>query len=106
MLFSKRPELFLPKLWHSYYSKSDGCNVWDLDNNKFTDMSFMGIGTNILGYNHPDVDNAVKEAVSMGNMTTLNCPEEVYLAEKLIELHPWAVWYVSQEVEVKQIKLL
>ena len=90
MLFSKRPELFLPKLWPSYYSKSDGCNVWDLDNNKFTDMSFMGIGTNILGYNHPEVDNAVKEVVSMGNMTTLNCPEEVYLAEKLIELHPWA----------------
>jgi glutamate-1-semialdehyde 2,1-aminomutase len=23
-------------------------------------------------------------------MSTLNCPEEVYLAEKLIELHPWA----------------
>ena len=23
-------------------------------------------------------------------MTTLNCPEEVYLAEKLIKLHPWA----------------
>ena len=23
-------------------------------------------------------------------MTTLNCPEEVSLAEKLIELHPWA----------------
>ena len=42
MLFCKRPELFLPKLWPSYYSKSDGCNVWDLDNNKFTDMSFMG----------------------------------------------------------------
>ena len=90
MLFSKRPELFLPKLWPAYYSKSDGCNVWDLDNNKFTDMSFMGIGTNILGYNHPEVDNAVKEVVRMGNMTTLNCPEEVYLAEKLIELHPWA----------------
>ena len=23
-------------------------------------------------------------------MSTLNCPEEVYLAEKLIELHPWS----------------
>ena len=65
MLFSKRPELFLPKLWPAYYSKSDGCNVWDLDNNKFTDMSFMGIGTNILGYNHPEVDNAVNEVIKM-----------------------------------------
>ena len=25
-------------------------------------------------------------------MTTLNCPEEVELADKLIELHPWLIW--------------
>ena len=23
-------------------------------------------------------------------MSSLNCPEEVYLAEKLIAIHPWA----------------
>ena len=46
-LLSKRPELFLPNLWPSYYSKK-------------------------------------------GNMSTLNCPEEVALAEKLVELHDWA----------------
>ena len=23
-------------------------------------------------------------------MSTLNCPEEVFLAEKLVEIHPWA----------------
>ena len=23
-------------------------------------------------------------------MSTLNCPEEVYLAERLIGIHPWA----------------
>jgi glutamate-1-semialdehyde 2,1-aminomutase len=50
----------------------------------------MGIGTNTLGYGHPDVDAAVVRAVQAGNMSTLNSPEEVYLAERLIELHPWA----------------
>ena len=40
-LLSKRPELFLPNLWPSYYSKAFGCHVWDLDNNKFIDMSHM-----------------------------------------------------------------
>jgi len=50
----------------------------------------MGVGTNILGYSHPEVDAAVHETVSKGNLSTLNAPEEVYLAEKLIELHPWA----------------
>lgn len=90
MLLSKRSEMFLPDKWPSYFSKSKGCTVWDLDGNKYIDMSIMGIGTNILGYGHPEVDEAVKNAVKDGNMSTLNAPEEVYLAEKLIELHPWA----------------
>ena len=90
MLLSKRAEMFLPDLWPTYFSKAKGCTVWDLEGNKFIDMSIMGIGTNILGYGHPEVDEAVKKTIEAGNMSTLNCPEEVYLAEKLIELHPWA----------------
>jgi len=90
MLLSKRPEMFLPEQWPSYFSKSKGCTVWDLDNNKYIDMSIMGIGTNILGYGHPEVDEAVIETVKNGNMSTFSCPEEVYLAEKLIDIHPWA----------------
>jgi glutamate-1-semialdehyde 2,1-aminomutase len=50
----------------------------------------MGVGTNILGYGHPEVDEAVQKIIQDGNMSTLNCPEEVYLAEKLVQLHPWA----------------
>jgi glutamate-1-semialdehyde 2,1-aminomutase len=90
MLLSKRPEMFLPDLWPSYFSKSKGCNVWDLNGKKYIDMSIMGIGTNILGYGHPEVDEAVHKTIDSGNMSTLNCPEEVYLAEKLIEINPWA----------------
>jgi len=30
------------------------------------------------------------ETINKGNMSTFNAPEEVYLAEKLIELHSWA----------------
>jgi glutamate-1-semialdehyde 2,1-aminomutase len=90
MLLSKRAEMFLPEQWPAYFSKAKGCKVWDLDNNEYTDMFIMGIGTNILGYGHPEVDEAVRETIAAGNMSTFNCPEEVYLAEKLIELHPWA----------------
>jgi len=90
MLLSKRPEMFLPDFWPSYYSKAKGCEIWDLDNNKFIDCSIMGIGTNTLGYGNNQVDNAVLESVKNGNMSTLNCPEEVFLAEKLIEINPWA----------------
>ena len=90
MLLSKRAEMFLPDQWPAYFSKAKGCKVWDLDGREYIDMSIMGIGTNILGYGHPEVDAAVQQTIVAGNMSTLNCPEEVYLAERLIELHPWA----------------
>lgn len=89
MLLSKRPEMFLPEKWPSYFSKAMGCRLWDLDDNEYLDMSIMGIGTNILGYGNERVDAEVRRVVNQGNMSTLNCPEEVYLAEKLVELHPW-----------------
>lgn len=90
MLLSKRAEMFLPEQWPAYFSRAKGCTVWDLDGNEYTDVSMMGIGTNILGYGHEEVDAAVRQTVAAGNMSTLNCPEEVALAEKLVELHPWA----------------
>jgi len=90
MFLSKRAEMFLPDQWPAYFSKANGCKVWDLDGNEYIDMSIMGIGTNILGYGHQEVDDAVRKTIDVGNMSTFNCPEEVYLAEKLIELHPWA----------------
>lgn len=90
MLLSKRPEMFLPEQWPTYFSKANGCSVWDLDNKHYTDVSIMGIGTNLLGYGHPKVDEAVSQCIKKGNMSTLNCPEEVLLAERLVELHPWS----------------
>ena len=90
MLLSKRAEMFLPEQWPAYFSKAKGCKVWDLDGNEYVDMSIMGIGTNILGYGNQEVDDAVLKTIDAGNMSTFNCPEEVYLAEKLIEIHPWA----------------
>ncbi len=53
-------------------------------------MSIMGIGTNTLGYGHEEVDSAVMDTIKKGNMSTFNCPEESFLAEKLVELNPWA----------------
>ena len=90
MLLSKRPEMFLPDNWPSYFSKAKGCKVWDLDGKEYTDMCIMGIGTNTLGYGNDEVDNAVLETVKKGNMSTFSCPEEVALAEKLVEINPWA----------------
>lgn len=89
-LLTKRPEMFLPEHWPAYYSKAKGCKVWDLDGKEYTDTSYMGIGANVLGYADEDVNKAVMQAVENGSMCTLNSPEEVELAELLLELHPWA----------------
>ncbi|MBL8502219.1 MAG: aminotransferase class III-fold pyridoxal phosphate-dependent enzyme [Rhodocyclaceae bacterium] len=89
-LLSKRPELFLPDLWPAYYSRAKGADVWDLDGKKFTDVSSSGISSCVLGFADPDIERAVIGAVQAGVMTTLNCPEEIELAELLIDLHPWA----------------
>jgi glutamate-1-semialdehyde 2,1-aminomutase len=89
-LLSKRPELFLPAGWPVYYSRSKGCYVWDLDGRRLTDMTTTGIGACLLGYADDDVNAAAKKAIDSGNMTTLNPPDEVDLAELLCKLHPWA----------------
>jgi glutamate-1-semialdehyde 2,1-aminomutase len=89
-LLSKRSEQLLPDQWPSYYSRAKGIEIWDLDDNKYLDMLSMGVGSCILGYADKDVNRAVLEAVNSGSMTTLNCPEEVELAEILLKLNSWA----------------
>lgn len=89
-LLSKRPDLFSLGVWPGYFSKSKGAEVWDLDGNKYVDMSIGGIGANVLGYCDEEVNAAVIRAVTDGNSSSLNCPEEVELAELLCEIHPWA----------------
>ena len=89
-LLSKRSELFLPKLWPSYYKKAKGCEIWDLDGNNYYDFAGMGVTACVLGYADDDVDKAVVHAISNGSMGTLNSYEEVQLAEKLVSFHPWS----------------
>ena len=37
VFLSKRPDLFLPIYWPTYYKKAKGCNIWDLNGKKFFD---------------------------------------------------------------------
>ncbi len=89
-LLSKRPDQFAPGVWPGYFSRAKGVEVWDLDGNRYIDMSIGGIGANVLGYADPDVDAAVMQAIAGGSSSSLNCPEDVLLAELLCTIHPWA----------------
>jgi glutamate-1-semialdehyde 2,1-aminomutase len=90
MLISKRPDRFSGDTWPTYFKKSKKIFVWDIFGKKYKDFSLMGVGTNILGYGNDEVNKEVKKVIQNGNMSTLNCYEEVMLAEKLISLHPWS----------------
>ena len=87
MLISKRPEMFAPGQWPAYFDTAKGCTITTKAGKKLLDTSLMGIGTNLLGYGDETVDNSVREVIQKGNMSTLNCFDEVELAEKLKEVH-------------------
>jgi glutamate-1-semialdehyde 2,1-aminomutase len=88
-LFSKRSELHLPDKWPAYFSKAKKTDVWDLKGNKHLDM-FCAVGTSILGYSNDKINSSILRNIKKGNMSTLNCPEEVYLSKQIIKHHSWA----------------
>ena len=48
------------------------------------------VGQSILGYTNSELNKYLKKIIDKGNMTSLNCPEEVELTKKLINIHKWA----------------
>ncbi len=87
-ILSKRPERYSGKIWPTYFKKAKGCEVWDLENNKFYDFAQMAIGASILGYSNEDLNKYIKKKIDLGITTTLNSFEEVDLAKKLLKLNP------------------
>jgi len=87
---SKNPSRFPVKNWPIYFHKSKGCKIWDLNNKKYYDFSFMGVGTNILGYSDNEINKKVIDCIKKGNVTTLNCPEEVEFSKLIVKIHPWS----------------
>ena len=89
LLYSKRPEMFLPNNWPTYFKKTKDCYVWDIENKKYVDMIFA-VGTNVLGYGNKKVNAAVSKVIKDGNLSTLNSYDEVNLASELIKINKWA----------------
>ena len=89
-LLSKKAERFLPDQWPSYYQKAKGYHVWDLDNIKYADFAQMGVGSCIHGYANPIINKKVIKSIRNGSMSSLNSYEEIELAERLLDLHPYS----------------
>ena len=90
MLFSKNPDLYLPKKWPAYFLKAKNIYIWDLEGKKYIDLATMGVGTNILGYANSEVNNEIIKIVKKSNISTLNSIEEIKLTKLLLKMNPWA----------------
>ncbi|MEO5997712.1 MAG: aminotransferase class III-fold pyridoxal phosphate-dependent enzyme [Chitinophagaceae bacterium] len=88
-LLSKRAEMFGAQQWPTYFSRCSGCEVWDMAGKRYIDFA-GGIGAVLLGYADEDVTKAVQRRVAFGTYCSLVSPQEIALADKLLELHPWA----------------
>jgi glutamate-1-semialdehyde 2,1-aminomutase len=100
MLLSKRPEMFLPDQWPSYYSKAKGCNVWDLDGNEFIDYC-CSWGPLILGHANDKIINAVD--ITMRKGTSFGAPTKLenQLAELILSFNKYIqkIRFVSSGTE-------
>jgi glutamate-1-semialdehyde 2,1-aminomutase len=88
-LRSKWAELYDPQSWPSYFSRCSGSEIWDLNGRHYFDFG-AGAGAIVMGYSDPDVNRAVKRRVDNGSYCQLVSPDELELADLLLELHPWA----------------
>lgn len=88
-LLSKRAEMFGSESWPAYFTRSSGCEVWDLEGRRYIDFA-GGIGAVLLGYADEEVTAAIQRRLSAGTYCSLVNPQEVELGDKLLELHPWA----------------
>ena len=89
-LLSKRVDQFSKEFWPSHYSKAKGTYIWDMNEKKYLDFSFSGIGANVLGYSDPDIDKAVIKSVKMGTSSSINPIDELEFAKAMTKLHPWS----------------
>ncbi len=77
------PEPFVPE-------RAFGCKIVDVDGREYTDYH-LAFGPIILGHNHPEVNEAVKEQIDRGVLFGAGiCELEVEVAEKIVDLIPSA----------------
>ena len=72
-----------------FIKKGNGSHVWDVDGNEYIDF-VNSLAAITLGYNDPDVTDAVKEQLENGTIFSLPHELEVSVAEKIVEMVPCA----------------
>lgn len=87
------PATVIPGASPYYASKAEGAYYWDADNNKYIDF-MCGYGPTILGYNHPEIEEAARKQKLKGSVFNHPTDKMVELAEVLTERINFADWAV------------
>jgi len=72
-----------------YFERGYGCRVWDVDGHEYIDY-LMAFGSQLLGYAHPAVDDAVAQRSKRGQLLSMNHRDHVEFIEALLPLFPGA----------------
>ncbi len=87
--FSKGVKAFSDGVSPKFLSKGLGCEVWDVDKNKYIDY-VMACQPLILGYSDPDINNAINKQLKLGSTFSISNKLEVEVAELIIKNVPGA----------------
>src|SRR5205085_3944632 len=86
---SKRADQFVQGVAPIFLERGSGSHVWDVDGNEYIDY-MMALGPIVLGYDAPEVTEAIRVQLARGIQFSLCHPLEVELAELLTKIIPCA----------------
>ncbi len=87
------PTMLVPGAYPYFFTHGDGARIRDVDGNEYVDL-MCSYGPIVLGHNHPRVEEAARRQAADGNCFNGPGPVWVELAERLVDLTPWAAWAV------------
>lgn len=86
----------LPPGYPQFFSRADGCRVWDVDGREYVDL-MCSWGPIVLGHRHPAVDAAYQRQAADGVCLNGPAPVLVELAELLVDQIAHADWAMFQK---------
>lgn len=88
MTMSKRTDQFVEGVYPAYVESGNGFVLKDVDGNSYIDF-VCGLGSILLGYNHPKVNEAIKNQLKSGSLFSLPHRIEIQFAEAVHRLFPY-----------------
>jgi len=81
----------LPQKFPQFFSRGEGCRVWDADGNELIDF-MCSWGPILLGHKHPEVEAAAARQAAAGDVLNGPTKDMVELAELLVDQVTHADW--------------